>query len=85
MGEKYLVVPVSDLRYFEFTCPKCGTGFTYDMQGEKSSFPEDCPACGVDYDSFTGTLPQSFSGYKKFFQTFGKLKDFDPGFRIKGE
>ncbi len=79
MKQKYLTIPVSDLRYFEFSCPSCKMAFVYDVDGSRS-FPEACPACGQDYYN---KLPKSFAAYKDFYRLFGKLEQMNPRFRVE--
>ena len=71
MGERFLSLPVADLRYFGFSCQQCQTSFIFDMGGERTVFPDLCPVCKATWNSFISTLPQAFMAYKRFFECFG--------------
>ena len=81
--EREFLVPIADLQFFEFHCPRCSTGFTVDMARDEVRFPETCPSCGETWNSFTGVLPQAFIGYKQFYRAFSKAEKVKPQFRIK--
>ena len=87
MPESFVLIPASDLRMIELTCPFCKKAkVVIDVQdAETNALPEACPGCKKTWNGFTNSNSlTAIQGLKKFFSTLVGT-DMNPQFRIKEE
>ncbi len=84
MAERYLMVPVRDLRYLELSCHKCGTGIVIDLADPSKAFPEKCPVCPAILRGTSKPMAEVLQSYRDF---HAQLADSptEPHFRLLGE
>jgi len=83
MGEKYLMIPVQDLRHLELFCKNCQTGVVLDLADSGKGFPKQCPTCGAEFDRLGG-LPEILGRYRRFYEDLAKAP-VNARFRVKEE
>lgn len=81
MGEKELVLELSDLAQISFCCKhaesgtntKCGTTLAFPAGGAARAVEIVCPGCGHNYSQIRGVL----SAFGEFLKAAGAIKDLD--------
>ncbi len=70
MGERELILDVSELHILSVECSKCGVGIVFDVSKQHAHLPDICPACKEKMELEGECLGR----YRRFFQRVSEAR-----------
>lgn len=92
MFERYLSVPLEDLRFLELYCNRCENGVLVDMtvatvDNTAINLPDKCPQCALEKSGFSTDLNEKIKEFrvarKALVEAMAGFKKRKPQFRIE--